>query len=284
MIILAFWLIFAVLVAVYAERKGRSGAGFFFLSLFLSPLIGFIIAAAVEPKKQKVAEQSGMKKCPDCAEYVQGEARVCRFCGFKFIDMDTVKEISEAPRSAAPSSGTSGEGPDETNQNQEKRRIGIDPKWGMIALVVVIVTCLGILGHSAGCDSNQDQQAVQQQAPLAPRAQAFDAAPQLALLSSRGYPSDDEGSYYYVEGQVKNISTVSLSNIEAVVTWYTKNGQFIISDSALVKFNPILPGQVSPFETITTGNPRMAKYAVEFQNFGGGRINAVDRRKGTSKR
>lgn len=26
----------------------------------------------------------GMKKCPDCAEWVRGDARVCRFCGYRF--------------------------------------------------------------------------------------------------------------------------------------------------------------------------------------------------------
>jgi hypothetical protein len=27
---------------------------------------------------------AGLKKCPDCAEMVRSEARVCRFCGYRF--------------------------------------------------------------------------------------------------------------------------------------------------------------------------------------------------------
>lgn len=84
MIIVIFWLILAILVGVFAGSKGRTGVGLFFLSLLFSPLIGFIIALVVSPKT-KVTEanalKSGeMKKCPNCAELVKTEAKICKHC------------------------------------------------------------------------------------------------------------------------------------------------------------------------------------------------------------
>ncbi|WP_083861456.1 zinc ribbon domain-containing protein [Microvirga lotononidis] len=75
-----FWIGGAILVAVVASNKGRSGLGWFFLSLILSPLltlIGVAVMSRVEP-----AEAS--KTCPRCAETVKLAAAVCKHCGFEF--------------------------------------------------------------------------------------------------------------------------------------------------------------------------------------------------------
>jgi RNA polymerase subunit RPABC4/transcription elongation factor Spt4 len=85
MVLFLSWIICAVLVGVYAGAKGRSGLGFFIVSLLLSPLIGFLIVVVSAPDRTVVAQRTGLKKCSECAEYVQPDARVCRFCGRKFV-------------------------------------------------------------------------------------------------------------------------------------------------------------------------------------------------------
>ena len=76
----ALWLVLCIGVMLYADRKGRSAVGFFFLSLLLSPLLGFVLVAASRPNHEKM----GLRKCPQCAEFVKNEALKCRFCGFDF--------------------------------------------------------------------------------------------------------------------------------------------------------------------------------------------------------
>lgn len=74
--IFLFWIVLAIAVGAYASSKGRSGVGFFFLSLLLSPLIGFIWVAVSGSNPAG----KGLRKCPQCAEWIQPEALKCRFC------------------------------------------------------------------------------------------------------------------------------------------------------------------------------------------------------------
>ncbi len=74
----------SVLLAVWARRRGQSAAGVFFISLILSPLIGLIAVLGSKSDVKKVALAQGKKQCPECAEFVQAAAKVCRFCQHKF--------------------------------------------------------------------------------------------------------------------------------------------------------------------------------------------------------
>lgn len=100
------------------------------------------------------------------------------------------------------------------------------------------------------------------------------AGPDLEILASRGYQSSS--SYMSVEGQVKNVSGKSIDRLAAVTTWFTKDDQFLASDSALVEYQPLLHGQTSPFKTITRRNPEMGGFRVEFKVLGGGTVTTKD--------
>jgi hypothetical protein len=88
MVLFLCWILFAVLVGEYASRKGLSGASFVFISLFASPLAGFLLALVSTPDREKAAQKSGLKKCSECAEYVKQGAGFCRFCGHRFAEED----------------------------------------------------------------------------------------------------------------------------------------------------------------------------------------------------
>jgi hypothetical protein len=85
--VLIVWLVLSVLVGVWAGGRGRSGFGYFALSIVLSPLIGFLIVAATGNLKVQANEPSPDThvRCPDCRELVLRDARKCKHCGTALI-------------------------------------------------------------------------------------------------------------------------------------------------------------------------------------------------------
>lgn len=75
------WIVFSILVGVYADTKGRSGVGFILLSLILSPLFGFIIALIVSPIKSNVVVRRELKECKYCEELIEKDDLFCKYCG-----------------------------------------------------------------------------------------------------------------------------------------------------------------------------------------------------------
>lgn len=85
MAVFGFWLLLSVAVGVLASNRGRSGFGWFVLSLAVSPLLGLIFCLVVKDLAVVPgavgASAATHCKCPACAEFVLPEATVCKHCG-----------------------------------------------------------------------------------------------------------------------------------------------------------------------------------------------------------
>lgn len=186
-----------------------------------------------------------MKKCPFCAEEIQDAAIVCKHCGRDLKATTVAPGPAPTPKKTSPAA------------------------WGCLTLIVLlgVVMVIGALNAPTPTPSSTQSRSAASSAP---------ATNELALLSATGGHSSD--AFMKVEGQVENISSASLKSVAAVVTWYDKSDQFITSDTTLIEYDPLLPGQTSPFSVLTRANPAMQKYSVSFKHLIGGLIATEDRR------
>ena len=84
----------------------------------------------------------------------------------------------------------------------------------------------------------------------------------------------------FVRGEVKNVSSNKLKNVVAVGVFRTKDGELVKSEDALIDYNPIMPGQTSPFSAGGTDNPQISGCQLEFKYLMGGTVEYVEKKKG----
>jgi len=101
-----YWLWMLVDCATNKKLKGSEKI-VWILIILLTYLLGALLYSLIRrPKQDPVsAEQEHTKICPQCAETVKTEAKICRFCGYQLdpswrVDQDsTVQEIDQTSSS-----------------------------------------------------------------------------------------------------------------------------------------------------------------------------------------
>jgi hypothetical protein len=99
-IALIVWILMGIASGLIAAQKGRSGAGFGCLGALLGPF--GILAAMLASKRDGIdGTQRNLAQCPDCAELIQAEALVCRYCGARDLlpPAKRVREVTPVIRS-----------------------------------------------------------------------------------------------------------------------------------------------------------------------------------------
>jgi hypothetical protein len=202
-------------------------------------------------------------ECPACQQSIQLPAPAPANTSQKKI-------IVKAQRPATPTR------PATQRPAAQPERKGMPPAQ-VIAVVIIFIVLIaaGVVingGFGWLLPSCGDQPSAPSPARLPaalPHREPPSTGPVLLLLN---WSWSQEHGYAIVEGEVKNISSHNLDNIEAVASFYTAADRFITTADALIDFNPILPGQTSPFKAMANWNPEMSKARIDFKELMGGTV------------
>lgn len=201
-----------------------------------------------------------LEPCPECGKEVSTLAATCPHCG--------------APAKGAPQPPPTARQLWEQARAERRARfpetpvtpIPVRPGVGALMVVGAIVLAAAAVGVvSLVSEPFYHRGRVASTTPVGKAAPA-------PVLELQGWRWRSESSFVIAEGQARNIGGTPLRNVEAVVTFVTDRGELVTSEGALLEFNPVMPGQTSPFKVMATYNPAIKDARITFKTLFGGEI------------
>lgn len=189
-----------------------------------------------------------LTKCKECGHEISDQAQSCPNCG--------------APQ-------------------QKPKSKGI----GCGSAIVLVLLVGWIASQFSTPDVNRSSTSSSSTTSSGPSGSTYTAPslPSGPLLEVQSWRCEKEHGYVFVRGEVKNLTTDSLKNVLAVGEFRMKSGELVKSETALLEYNPILPGQTSPFRAGGTDNPQIKSCGVTFKYLMGGTIDSTEKPKKTRK-
>ncbi len=142
---------------------------------------------------------------------------------------------------------------------------GLKRWWKVVLLVGVPILALGgvtlIMARRWPQPSNPGPSAIVNSQPRVSH------TPQAALLELQGFRIYRSNGSARIVGEVKNISDKPLEDVTALGIFYDVHGTFVRSDTALIAYRQLLPGQTSPFGVLASRDPAMVNGEVEFIHY-----------------
>lgn len=142
----------------------------------------------------------------------------------------------------------------------------------LLLLILILSAGFHVVFYYYQTETKLPQNPVPPSASYAPTAQG-NPAPQ---VSDDGYKLKllewhwvIEQGYAIVEGEVQNISSSPLTNVNVVAAFYDSNKRLIKSAENIIAYSPILAGQISLFRVKTIYSPDIANTSIDFKFLNG---------------
>lgn len=91
-------------------------------------------------------------------------------------------------------------------------------------------------------------------------------------LRLRSWHCTTENGYHQIDGEIQNISDRPIDQVTIYATFKGNNDEVIKTASALIDYQPIMPGQTSPFKVLTTANPLVRRCFISVGTLFGGSL------------